>query len=556
MIAGLIPLIVLGGIVFIIASLARRRGDGPPPGGGFSVRRLFVYLLGFAALLVGAIGLVDLLAIAFGSGGDRVGADVASPLAMTVVGLPVFALLGRWVLSTHRADPSEAGSVAWALYLNAALVLSVSLVVVHAFDAAEGLVSWQWRAEGVAGLLVWGAVWALHWRVWRRIQPVLFPFLHVWLASAIGLWVLGAAVAFFVDDVVRRFFPAPGGLVIAPDSRDMWLAATGIVIGGAVWGWHWLRHGLASTRSEGWYAYVLLLGVMVGLIATVVAAGLLVFLVLEWFLGSPGVSAADHFREVAPALGLGTVGLASWRYHRGVLGPSARRERNEIDRVYDYMVTGVALGTVAVAFAILVLAVFDALAPASVVDERVGGDVLLTAITLLVVGVPMWAMTWRRVQRLATQNHGEVGSVTRRVYLYAVFGVGAAVAFGALISLLVVVFRALFEDFVGEAMVRQVDMPVALLLTTGVSSMYHWLVYRSEREVETRGPRRAVMLVAGGDVDLDEIEERANVRVRLLKRSDGVGGDVEAIVRAIDSAVGSHLVVIVEPGGVTAIPYE
>jgi hypothetical protein len=288
-----------------------------------------------------------------------------------------------------------------------------------------------------------------------------------------------------------------------------------------------------------------------------VGAGRAVFLGLEWLWGDPATaSAAVHFRQLGPALGALLVGLVAWRYHRTVVGPQADRARGDVDRVYDAIVAGTALATVAAAVAVLVVALFRLASPAAVTGEP-GGDVLLAAVTLLLVGGPLWSLTWARMQRYALAGIEETSSTPRRSYLFAILGASGAIAFGAAIRLLVVVFEAILGERTGS-LSGPLEWPVALLVTTGTVAGYHFVVARAERSVREPKPHREVLLVWSGNGEAGEVAEMTRADVRVLRRTDQPEGpvDVAAVAKAIDAAEGDHLIVVAGSEGVLVIPYE
>ena len=560
----LLPLIVLGAIVWAIAAAIRRRRDVvTESGGAASARRLFQYAITYIAFVVASIGVIGIFdnLLADAAAGD--GSNMAGSLAMTVVALPVYVALARWIWRTHQTDATERGGAGWTLYLNAALITALGSAIGSAFLAANDLIEGSWRSRGLAALVVWTMGWAAHWFAWLRVTPGLAPRFHLWVGSIAGLGAAAVSAGFVLSGLGERAIDATAeGVAVAMSGDDLRLAAAGVVIGAVVWSWHWLLHGLKAERSEGWYITVLLFGVLGGLITMVAGAGYSLYLVLEWSLGDPGTtSAVGHFQDLSGALAAAFVGLGVWRYHRAVIGPSADRERSEIDRVYDYLVAGVGLVTVAVALVLVVMAGFEALTPATASrGDDSSANTLLAAVTLLAVGTPVWATTWRRVQHIAVTDGGvEVGSAVRRTYLFAIFGIGGAVAFGALIALLGVVFEAMSGERTGRSVAEDLAVPVALLLTTAAAAAYHWLVYRGERQVTVRVARRDVLLVGDGAAIAPEIAKRAQVRVRTLHRLDLAEGrslDVDEIVTAIDRVEGEHLLVLAGGDEVQVVPYE
>ena len=217
--------------------------------------------------------------------------------------------------------------------------------------------------------------------------------------------------------------------------------------------------------------------------------------------------------------------------------------------------------TTAIAVTILIVALFEVVTPeVAVRADSSDSNIVVAAVTMLIVGVSTWAVAWRRIQGTVTADlEAEASSLTRRTYLFGLFGLGGAVAFGALIRLLIVLFDAPTEGFSGAQLSRDLSVPSALLITTGVVAGYHWVVFRSERDVAERRVRRKVLLVCVGDPQVAEIEQRSHTRISVLHRLDLDGGqpiDVESVVRAIDDTEGERILVVVDADGVTTVPYR
>lgn len=556
----LIQLAIVGGIVYaIVQAVQRGRRHQITGGDTMATRRLFQYAMLFAALVVAAIGLAGLVERLLATTAVRSDTRLATILALTFVGLPVFAGLGRWAWRRLRATSAEREALGWSLYLNGALVTSLAVAAANLLTVLTGWIDGSGLdPEAAARAIVWGAVWAGHWYAWREVAPRVGAHLHLLAGSGIGLGMLAAGSGTVVSRLVEMWFDAAGSDVVARPGSDALLTSAAIAgVGAAVWSWHWLGHSRRMERSGIWLVYVLLYGVLGGLAATLVGAGRAVFLGLEWLWGDPATaSAAVHFRQLGPALGALLVGMVAWRYHRTVVGPQADRARGDVDRVYDAIVAGTALATVAAAVAVLVVALFRLASPAAVTGEP-GGDVLLAAVTLLLVGGPLWSLTWARMQRYAHAGTEETSSTPRRSYLFAILGASGAIAFGAAIRLLVVVFETILGERTGS-LSGPLEWPVALLVTTGAVAGYHFVVARAERpERETR-PHRDVLLVWSGNGEARALAELTHTSVRVLRRTDQEEGpiDVAAVAAAIDAADGEHLMVVAGPDGVQVIPYE
>ncbi len=559
---GLLPLIIVGIIIYVLVNGSRNRDQRSESqiGSGISTRRLFQYALLLVALVVAAVGVTGLLSRVISDADARRGAELAGPLASTVIGVPFFWMLARWIQKQHRNDRNERHSFAWAFYLNAALIGSL----LTAGSTAFAIVSEFIEGEGydgtiVAPFVVATAVWAAHWLVWQRVKPSILVDLHVMAGSAFGLGAMAGGVAFILGSVIDRAFTSAAGVAADRTLVDpIWTAVAAIVIGAVIWAWHWPMNGLYSKRTTIWRGYVMLFGILGGLLASIIGAATVLFSVLQWFFGDPGTaSAALHFSDTGWAFGVAVAGMAVWLYHRSVLGFDSDEARNDVDRIYDYLVSGIALATVAGALTTLVVAVFSIFETADAArsgDSDV--DIVLLAITLLIVGVPMWLVAWRRAQQAHEDDPAaEAAAPARRTYLFAVFGVGGAIAFGALIRFAFVIFEAILGERSGGSLVADMRIPVGLLLTTGAIAAYHWTIYRSEQSHKVTKPRRDVVLIwAGGDDRA--IERLTNSKIRMVRRLDTTNADpdVEPIATAIDKSDADSLLVVVNDDGFEIIP--
>jgi hypothetical protein len=560
-IGGFIPLAILGGIVYLIVRAVRRRPHAAVgPSDGSSARRLFVYLMLFAALIVSAIGLSGLLGRVLSEAAVRSDADLASTLALTLVGLPVFAAIARWVWRRLLADPAERDATGWTLYVTAALVTSLAVTAGSSTAFfAQWITDEGYQGEILATVIVWGAAWAGHWWAWRRIAPTRGANLHLLAGSAIGLGILAAGVGSLIANAIELGFDTASDVVVGgPGGADLFASLAIALIGGAVWAWHWLGHGVGLERDRPWLAYVMLYGVLGGLAAAGIGAGRAIFLVLEWFVGDPETtSAAVHFSDLGATVGAMVVGLAAWRYHGSIIGSRADRERTDVDRIYDSIVAGVSLAAIAAAISIFVVGIFRVTSTAEATGGESGGDALLGAVSLLVVGSPLWAVTWRRMQRFVHAGVEEVQSTPRRSYLYAVLGISGAVAFGALIRLLIVVFEAWLGERTGS-LSDPLEWPVALLVTTGAIAAYHFVVARAERHLYVERRHRDVLLIWAGNGHVADIASLTHTDIKVLHRTDQPETEIDfhAVADAIERTEGDHLIVLAGAEGITAVPYE
>jgi hypothetical protein len=185
------------------------------------------------------------------------------------------------------------------------------------------------------------------------------------------------------------------------------------------------------------------------------------------------------------------------------------------------------------------------------------------AVTLLLLGVPIWAFYWADVQRYATQQPEERTALPRRVYLFAIFGAASVVL---LVNLTIVLFN-FFDALLGEGLTSEVlrdsRWSIALVLTAGVAAAYHWAVlaedrpaYALVREPRRRPTRDVILLVADGAEDLIEgLADLPDVRVRVWHRmppTEGVrtvpSGRIDTLRAELDASPANSLVIVDEDG--------
>ena len=521
-----IPLLILGGIIFLVAKLMSNRGKATDESAGVAIRRFFQYAVMLAMLVLTSIGVAGLIDAA-ASAGSRVTADAtgtALSIAFVIVGLPVFVGLALYTSRKLRTDPREQRSVGWAVYLT--IVLFGSLIAVMSLAGAflaelldERSID---RAIGIHAL-VWATVWAGHWLAAERKGDEQHLQVQLLLGSAAGLIATFTGIAAGSTIVLSQIYdwlfqasivetgvePLAGPLII-------------LVIGIPVWWWYWFRHGRHLSRGPLWHAYVLLLGVLGGAIAVILGAGIMVFGVLEWFLGDPGTtSAASHFEFIPAAVGSVIAGSASWMYHGTLLGERDDRTRTEVDRVYDYLLSGAGLVVAASGIVTLITISLKALAGLGLTSFQ-SGNATAIALTLLVVGAPLWWRYWSTIQSYRrTDPDAELQSVTRRIYIYLLFGVAGIVAVVNLIIIVFILFNDILEGDFGATTLDNASVPIALLLTAGAVAGYHFVIFREDRAAthEIVEPTLARAVVVGSDTDpiVDAIRADIGASVTVLK---------------------------------------
>ncbi|WP_427174886.1 DUF5671 domain-containing protein [Arthrobacter sp. 92] len=529
-----------------------------------TVRRLVMYTLLFALVVVGAIGLSGLLGRLLSSGTVLAAGDIAGlarSLAFTLIGGPLAAVLW-WVVWRRLHEATERQSLAWGLYLTAVYTVSLitfSTALLGMFSSLIGGERQGWQ-QRLANGLVWAGVWAWHRWMGRhpRKGPVQLATVPTVAGHVFGLitGVGGAvtALADLLDTAVRGFTDS------AALGDPWWRYALQSVVwaagGGIIWWWHWIHD--AGTRLQTGLANVAL--VVVGILGSILlalgGAGTVLFVLLR--LAFDRTDPLSQLLEpLGAALAAAAVGPLIWTYHRGIAA-----QRDEKTRQSAKLVTsGAALAAAATGIGVIVNSALGiAATPLAGADTR---TLLLGGISSLVVGGPLWWVTWKP---LVPPEPTELGLRGRRVYLVAVFGLSAIVS---VITLLVIgyrVFEFLLDTVSGGGLVDRVRAPLGLLVATGLAAGYHFAVWRRDRaSVAAAAPYRRrtigqVMLVADGDpAPLSRaIEEVTGAKVIAWRRADSglPAGEAapaaaeltEQLARALEGLAAERVLVITGPG--------
>ena len=466
-----------------------------------AIRRIYFYLVSGVSLAVLLIGLTTLgsviLELLLGGTAEASARNtIASSLAAVVVAAPVWALHWRWAQQTARRDPTERASALRHLYLygggavlaltaialvNPALSELLGTIEVAAFRPLELLRS-LWQASLLA------AFWAYHFqrasadradigedgasatlRRWYAygIQVVAFLNLLFW---AQVLLAQAAATVLGPRGVVG------GGPVVSTEISYalVWLA---------LWLFHfrWTARGVIAADDR---ASTLRAVHGFGIVAwctvvTLTEAARTLYYFLARALGvaaAGGIQQLDAATLAQPLSAVLVFGLG-WAFARQLLVTDAAAgeapRQAGVRRLYVHLVALVSL----VAFAIGLGALLDALfeqvvAPTAASDAW--RDRISWALTLIVVGLPVWLVHWR-----AAPDAAERLALSRRLYLFAALLLGVLGVLGSAGALVSTLLRAALATGAVGLGVDASSFLAALIVAAGVAG-YHFRVLRQD----------------------------------------------------------------------------
>jgi hypothetical protein len=243
-----------------------------------------------------------------------------------------------------------------------------------------------------------------------------------------------------------------------------------------------------------------------------------------------------------------SVGVAVWLYHWWTVQREAagsKRQAVWARRTYVYILSALGLGTLAVASFTGINTALTLLSERSrtlVSGEEVWKEPVALAVTLAIIGTSVWGYYWREAQRrIAVDQAAESAALARRLYLFAILGLGVLAMVGSASGTIFVLLRDLLDAGLSIDTVRDLRPAVGIALTAGIILPYQWSVYRTDRaaapapEDPTTSPRpsKQVSLLAleGSDEFVRGLEEALGHSVEVL-----AWADAEAVVPSMTQA--------------------
>ncbi|WP_246848529.1 DUF5671 domain-containing protein [Pseudarthrobacter sp. NIBRBAC000502772] len=486
-----------------------------------TLRRLILYVLLFALVVIASIGLSGLLERLFSTGAVLASTDVAGlarSLAFTLIGGPLAGLLW-WVVWRRLDDAAECAAAGWGLYVTAIYAVSLIVATTSLLGMAASFIGPQeprWYSPLSNGL-VWAAVWFWHRWMWRHPvkHPVNLDDVPAVVGTVFGL-LTGAfsaitALGGLLDVAIRGFTS------LTPEAEAWWqsvLRALVWAIGGSiVWWWHWFKGGGRKLETALVDVALLSVGIFAAGITALGGAAVVVFVLLRTVFDR-GESMNELLAPLGSAVAAAAVGALVWRYHR-VSGT----HRSVATRSAGRLVTsGIALAAAASGIGVVINAALAmAVSPLAGSGTR---TLLLGGISSLLVGGPVWWRAWKP----GLQPHSmDVIPPGRRVYLVVVFGISAVVALVALLVIGYRLFEFILGDVSGGSLLDRIRAPLGLLVAAGLVAAYHFALWRRDR----------AHLAAAAPSGAHTIE-----RVTLVTASDP-----EALSTAITAATGAKVTV-------------
>jgi hypothetical protein len=524
--------------------------------------------------------------------------QLALGLALVVVGTPIWFLHWWMAQKAVMRLPMEAAAPSRKVYLYLTLGVTAALVAIGLVNLLRWLLgTGSFNGNNIAFPLVWGGVWAYHWHVRsvedRGAEAIAWVRRAYWyFTSLYGLAMLATGVGIVIWRPLRAAYEALfAAQTLVPGAVGFWesiwtdTARTGVAIalaGALSWWWHWHRAARGDVNSVLRYLYLYLFAVLGGAATVVVSLSILLYLVLQWYIGVPGsAAAAGHFRSLPGVIAALIPGAVLWGYHRALVQQESRLAPGGCEaaqRVYRYLVAALGLGTLSTGLVMVFLVVLGVLVPLpgpQLQDAQWWRNPLVLGLTLLAVGIPVWSLHWFGAQRqVEAGGPEERAALSRRVFIYGVFGIATLLVLGNLSALLYMFFRDLLEADLSLQLLQDAKWSIGTLLMAGAVSVYHWLVLQEDRrampareELPAPAPpvAKAITALAAEPAQalLQQLQPRlGGVSIRVWRRLDGgeapvlTEAELEELRERIIQAPGDRVLLTVDAAGVQVVPYR
>jgi hypothetical protein len=536
-----------------------------------SIRRLYFFLVAFIAIEVVVWGLVNLLRSIVDQTVSG-GADaLAQALALILVGVPIFLIHWLWAQKASAADEEEKEATLRAVFLyaillgtlipvvqnvlsfiNRTLVQVTGLGVERAFSAFRNQTLADNLIAIVMNLIVAWYFWNILRLEWGTLKDkenfseVRRLYRYIWMLYGLLMTVFGA------QQILRFLIYIPGDILGEMGREVVVNGAALLAIGTPVWVYSWrvIQDSLTDpaemeSNLRLGILYLLSLG---GVITVITTASMLVNTLVTRILGADWT--AQHFvQQIGGPISVGVPLGMIWAYYgfwlnRHIESIGDRVRQAGMKRLYNYILAFIGLVVSFVGVATLITFIIDMTTSRTFLMSDANRSSLATAISSLVVGIPLWLLTWRPMQAEALAV-GEMGdharrSVLRKTYLYLALFASVIGGMATAVGLVYQLIRVVLTGNAGSDFVNILLDLIQLLFLFAVVLVYHLRVLRADGAstadalAEKQGAF-SVLVVDSGDGVVDSVKAAlaksgAKVQVTVTTPDKKPEGDFSAMI--------------------------
>ena len=475
------------------------------------LRRLYLYLVSAAAMVLLAVGLVFLgstvLLFAFNDpSAESSRSQLAVFTAMTVVALPVWGV-HFWVTRRFAMrDPFERASALRRLYLYfvcLATALAAMETLAFALFFLFQPVFDQLPLNGLsAAQLVWASVVCVallgfHFVIASRDRAAVgeegasatLRRWYMYVALLVGLLTMLSSAAYLLQLGWTK-------LVLGSIDQYLYMAtpAGSVIAGALLWGFHAraiATNHISDDRHSTLRALEGFIAVAFSIGAALFGATQILYYALDRALGvsNPGGAGTNLLAALAGPGSLLLVYGVAWFLIRRRLARDARTQEADrqagVRRLYTNLAALISLGAMAYGAAVL-LATLLVAAEAPVIGIKAPDwkDPASLSLTLLLVGAAVWLAHWRQAPWAADRQ-----SLSRKLYVWAALLGSVLAVLGGGVGLINALLQQVFSAHPNLTDENNLNFGrfLALIVVAAAIGVYHWRVLRSD--AATRPPK-------------------------------------------------------------------
>ena len=474
-----------------------------------SIRRLYFYLVAFISIEFVTWGLIGVLRSIVGNVVSGSAGVLARALALILVGLPIFLIHWLWTQRAAAREEEEQTASLRAVFLYGILLATLipvaqnvlafinrSFLGVAHIDSYRALVGGsQTLADNLIAIGMNLIVAAYFWNIlrgeWRTIpdtenfSDVRRLYRYIWMLYGLGMAVFGA------QQILRFLFYIPGDVLGEMGRETVVNGIALLMVGTPVWVYTWrlIQDALVDPAEMGsilrlGVLYVLALG---GVITVVTAAWNVANTLLLQLLGQPSAF-GELIDDLGGPISIGVPLGMVWAYYGYWLKRHIEATGNKVreagmKRLYAYILSFIGLVVTFVGVTMLFTFIVDMLTGSFTFKSNAYLSNLANSFSSLIVGLPLWLLTWRPMQAEALAdddlgNHAR-RSVIRKFYLYLALFASVIGGMATAVGLVYQLINALLGGG-GSDLLHTVLNLGQLLILFVVVMVYHLNVLRRD----------------------------------------------------------------------------
>jgi hypothetical protein len=475
-----------------------------------TIRRLYFYAVAFISLEVVLWGMIGLLRSIFDAE-DVVnsGEALAQALSLILVGVPIFLFHWLWSQRAAAREDEEKTASLRAVFLYGVLLATLIPVIQNllalinrTFLSTANLYTYraliggsQTWVDNLIAIVINLLIAAYFWSILRGTWPALPDsenfveirrlYRFIWMLYGLLMVIYGSQQA------LNFAFTLPANVLGELGREKAVNAIALLVIGTPIWFYSWrvLQDSLTDAAER---ESILRLGVLYflalsGVIVVLGAAGDLIYKLLNFLLGER-LPLNEFLQQIGGPISVGLPFGITWAYYGNWLTRQINFDEDAVRRaakrrIYYYILSFIGLVATFIGAGSLLSFVIDLATDSSYLSGSGFREPLTSSLATLMVGLPLWLMTWRPMQTEALAD-GAIGdharrSLVRKVYLYLALFAGVI---GGMISAVYLVYTLINAALSGipSGFVTSVLNALEVLILFIVLLLYHLSALRKD----------------------------------------------------------------------------